>query len=216
MRSQWVFVVEGILLWTILTPAAMAQRGVGDNVGVAQQAVKPEVVQFSGTVKAIVTEPCELTTGRSTTGTHVVLTKNGEGELNVHLGPASSVEFATAKLVVGQDVTVDAFRTEKMKQNHYVAQSLTADGGTVQLRDQNLQPLWANAGLRGTWGGTRPKRRQRSRVGERPRTWSRLRFWLRQRCRCRGATPAADPEEDVDAVPDVPACSPLPERTTPS
>lgn len=155
MRSQWIFVVEGVLLWAVLVPTAIAQRGMGDRVGVAQQAVKPEVVHFMGTVKSIVTEPCEMTTGRSTTGTHFVLTVNDEDELNVHLGPASSVEFAAAKLVVGQEVMVEVFRTEKMKQNHYVAQSLTVDGDTIRLRDENRRPEWAGEGraLRGSGQG---------------------------------------------------------------
>jgi predicted Fe-Mo cluster-binding NifX family protein len=64
-------------------------------------------------------------------------------QLNVHLGPADAVADTVAKLSVGQMIVVKAFRTEKMKEKHYVAQSLTFDKTTVKLRDAGLRPVWA-------------------------------------------------------------------------
>jgi len=127
----------------LVTTAAHAQRGVGDPTGVAQQAVKPEVVSLSGEVLEVKTGPCENTTGPSLLGTHLLL-KAGEGEtLNIHLGPAAQVEFLAADLTAGKTVKVKGFRTEKMEAGHYVAQTVAYGDRTVQLRDENLRPVWA-------------------------------------------------------------------------
>ncbi|MDD4267606.1 MAG: hypothetical protein GXY25_18485 [Pirellulaceae bacterium] len=137
---------------------ALAQRGVGETAGVARQAVKPETVLLSGTVLKVETGPCENTTGPSPLGTHFLMkTETGE-KLNVHLGPAALVEFVADELSAGLEVTVEGFRTERMKPNHYVAVSLTFGDRTVQLRAGSLQPLWAggagggNRALGGGWG----------------------------------------------------------------
>ena len=123
--------------------AALAQRGVGDPAGVARSGVKPEIVTLSGKVLEVKTEPCANTTGRSPLGTHFLM-KTAEGKtLNIHLGPAAMVEFAAKELVQDKAVKVQAFRTEKMKEDHYVAQQLSYDGGSVTLRDETLQPVWA-------------------------------------------------------------------------
>ncbi|QEG36106.1 DUF2202 domain-containing protein [Bythopirellula goksoeyrii] len=120
-----------------------AQRGVGDPVGVAQQAVQPKVVSLSGTVKAIITEPCKMTTGRSEEGTHILLEPTTGGELNIHLGPTASVGSVADKLVVGQTVAVQAFRTDKLPEDNYVAQSISIGDDVIPLRDENLRPRWA-------------------------------------------------------------------------
>ncbi len=151
MKRRLVLVTAGALLWSVVASCAYAQRGMGDPVGVASQAVRPEVVALSGEVLKVNTEPCKMTTGPAYLGTHFLLkTPKGE-ELNVHLGPADRVSYVTEQLPLGENVTVNAFRTAKMPENHYVAQSVTFDGTTIQLRDENLRPLWArnNTALRG-------------------------------------------------------------------
>ena len=88
---------------------------------------------------------CEKTTGRSLVGTHIFLeTRDGES-LNIHLGPAAAVADIVAKLSVRekQDLTVKAFRTQKMPKNNYAAQSITFDAHTIVLRDKTLRPVWA-------------------------------------------------------------------------
>ena len=115
----------------------------GEPAGVARQAVKPEVVSLSGKVLTVKTEPCKMTTGRAYIGTHFLLeTPEGE-ELNIHLGPAAAVDYVTDQLPVGENVTVDAFCTAKMPENHYVAQSLTFNNTSIRLRDVSLRPFWA-------------------------------------------------------------------------
>jgi hypothetical protein len=132
---------------------AYGQRGIGDRAGVAQQADKPDLVSLSGEVTAIETGPCEQTTGWAPMGTHVVLKTSKGKELNVHLGPAVAVKHVVDKLKVGETVSVKAFRTEQMLKQHYVAQSLVIGGESIELRDENLRPLWAGnpAAWRG-WG----------------------------------------------------------------
>ena len=154
MRKLATLVVIAAFLvgWTSAT--AYAQKGVGDRTGVARQSVRPEIVTLSGKLVEIDTGPCEMTTGPSTIGTHVILKTKG-GKLNVHLGPAAAVADTVKQLPVGQQVTVAAFRTEKMKANHYVARSLTFGKTTVELRDQTLRPVWAagRGGGRGMGAG---------------------------------------------------------------
>jgi hypothetical protein len=126
-----------------LVQYAFAQKGMGERSGVARQAVKPEIVRLSGKLVEVKTGPCEKTTGRAPVGTHILL-ENKKGEtLNIHLGPEAAMADTVAKLSVGKKVTVKAFRTDKMPEGHYTAQSLTFGKTTVELRDARLRPVWA-------------------------------------------------------------------------
>jgi len=158
MRTGLASIAAVALLWGVAAPPANAQRGMGERTGVARQAVRPEVVTLKGKVVRVETAPCQNTTGRSRAGTHLVL-KTAKGEkLNIHLGPAAAVKDTADRLSAGLKVKVEAFRTEKMTENHYVAKSLTFDGTTVELRDESLRPRWAGGnvdsrGFRGPqWG----------------------------------------------------------------
>jgi len=149
MKTTMIFVVASTLLCGTLVTNAHAQKGMGESSGVARQAVKPEMVSLSGKLVDIKTGPCEKTTGRSPVGPHILLEVAKGEKLNIHLGPAAAVASTVAKLSIGQDVTVRAFHTEKMPDNHYTAQSLTFGKSTVELRDAGLRPAWASgrAGL---------------------------------------------------------------------
>jgi hypothetical protein len=127
----------------LLAPAALAQRGVGDSVGVAQRADLPEVVTLKGTVVQVETGPCENTTGRSFVGTHFLLKDSKSKTLNIHLGPTDTVAFVAKELSEGKKVKVEAFRTKQMKKGHYVAQTITCEGRAVTLRDATFRPAWA-------------------------------------------------------------------------
>ncbi len=59
-------------------------------------------------------------------------------ELNIHLGPGAAVDFIVNQLSIGKKVTVDAFRTARMTENHYVAQVVTFVGKSIRLRDATL------------------------------------------------------------------------------
>ena len=98
-----------------LVDALYAQKGVGDATGIASRAVKPEIVTLSGKMVEVRTGLCESSTGRSPVGTHIILETSQGKKLNVHLGPASAVADKVAKLNVGDELVVKAFRTDKMK-----------------------------------------------------------------------------------------------------
>ena len=154
MKRGLTFLMAGGLLWGVFAPCAFAQRGMGEPAGVARQVVKPEVVSLSGRILAVKTEPCKTTTGRADVGTHFLL-ETPEGEkLNVHLGPTAVVDHIADQLPTGKEVTVKAFRTAKMPEYHYVAQSLAFGDASIQLRDEDLRPFWArgNAVARGRGG----------------------------------------------------------------
>jgi hypothetical protein len=143
MRHKLALMMAATLLLGVVLPVAHAQRGVGDEVGVARQAVKPEIVTLVGTVTKVETGPCENSTGRSPLGTHFLM-ENAKGKmLNIHLGPFAMVEFVAGDLAEDMEITVEAFRTEKMKERHYVAKSLSYGDRTVTVRDETLRPVWA-------------------------------------------------------------------------
>lgn len=182
MRSAVAGTLGVLVVCLGFASPVFAQKGVGDPSGVARQAVKPAIVSLSGKLVEVKTEACELTTGRSPIGTHVILEAAKE-RLNIHFGPAAAVADIVAKLSVGQQLTVKAFRTEKMKEKHFVAQSLAFGETTIELRDANLQPVWAggNVGPRGAGAG------QAGFGGGRGQGWGRGAGWGRGPGSGRGA-----------------------------
>jgi hypothetical protein len=127
----------------LLSMSALAQKGTGETTGVAQQAVKPPVITVSGQVLEIKTGPCENTTGQSPVGTHLIVQSEDGANLNIHLGPENAVDHIVDQLTIGQTVTFEAFRTERLPDNAYIAKSLLLDDKVIYLRDDNLRPSWA-------------------------------------------------------------------------
>lgn len=142
------------LTFGLLASNADAQRGMGDPEGIVRQGVRPEVSTLSGKLIEVRTGTCESTTGRFPIGTHLILETPQGDKLNIHLGPAPMLAETVNQLSAGQPLTVTAFRTEKMPEKHYVAQTLTFGDTTVRLRDENLRPVWA--GGRGAGAGRGP------------------------------------------------------------
>ena len=143
MRLSNAAVMATVLGVMLTTGVSYGQRGMGDSDGVARQAVRPEIVSIAGTVREVISEPCQWTTGRFPVGTHV-LVDVGEDEINVHLGPSGVVSTIAERLEVGMPISVEGFRTPKMPANHLVAQRLiVADEDPIVLRDAQLRPFWA-------------------------------------------------------------------------
>jgi len=166
MKTKMLIVMASVLMHGTLASNANAQKGMGEPSGVGRQTVKPEVVSLSGKLTEIKTGPCEKTTGRSPIGTHILVeTAKGE-KLNIHLGPAAAVSDIAARLSPGQEVTAKAFRTDKMPENHYVAQTLAFGKTTVALRDEGLRPFWA--GGRGVWPTSAAVRQDEDTAVQRP------------------------------------------------
>jgi len=147
------------LVWAVIATsglsicgAAFAQRGTGQNWGVARWPAGVTHTELNGRVKEVVTEPCEKTTGRSLVGAHFVLEVAGEDgqtkDVNIHLGPATLVQFLTDDLKKDATVKVAAFRTDRHEEDHYVAKTVTIGEKAYRLRQDNLRPVWAG-GRRG-------------------------------------------------------------------
>ena len=126
----------------------------GEPTGVARQAVKPPIETMSGTIKDIKTDPCERTTGRSLEGVHLIVQEADGKTINLHLGPAAALEDVLDQLSAGQQIAFEAFRTDAMPQDAYVAKSLKIGDTAFELRDENLRPKWAIAAQGGRGGGS--------------------------------------------------------------
>lgn len=134
--------LTGLLL--LLNIPAFAQKGLGDSTGMARSGEQPAFVMLEGTLDHIKTGPCEHTTGHAVVGTHLFIDmEDREDLLNVHLGAAYALESFVSNLEIGQKVQIQAFQTDGMKPLDFIAKEITADGHTLQLRDENLRPFWA-------------------------------------------------------------------------
>ena len=142
MKSTRFLILAAFVSMATMPLPVTAQKGMGDRVGVAQQAVQPGVTQLTGTVLEVLTGACEKTTGRSPVGSHVMV-QSGEETYNVHLGPVDAVDHVTAQLSVGTQVAFEVFRTDAMPADAFIAKSLTLGDKVIHLRDGNLRPSWA-------------------------------------------------------------------------
>lgn len=147
--TQLILLAAGLLILSVAT--ADAQRGRGNFIGMGQELVKPDIVELSGELVEIKTGPCEQTTGHALIGTHLFIRENTDGPLmNIHLGDANAVDKTVAGLVIGHQVNIQAFRTDLLDNNHYIAMELESDGRSVVLRTSDFRPVWA-----GSYGGRR-------------------------------------------------------------
>jgi hypothetical protein len=138
-RRRWLLL---LCLAAFATSPVLAQRGVGDAEGIVRQGLNPPVVTMQGTITDVKIGPCEQTTGHSPAGVHLLI--EGEGQaINLHLGPVAAVQPWLGQLSKGQAVTFDAFRTDKLPENAYLAKTLRFGDQEVQLRDDALRPTWA-------------------------------------------------------------------------
>jgi hypothetical protein len=128
--------------------AAWAQRGTGQQQGVARQVDKPPVETIVGSLKEIKTDPCGQATGRSPVGTHLIL-QGDTKTYNVHLGPASEVVDVVGMVRVGDKIEARVFRTPRLPEDQYVAVSVKLGEKEIALRDDSLRPKWAGGGRRG-------------------------------------------------------------------
>ena len=156
----------------VLGVPAAAQKGMGEPTGVAREMVKPPVQKMSGTVTDVKVGECEQTTGRSTTGAHLIVRTKEEKTINLHLGPLTAVEHVVEKVPPGTPISFDTFRTEAMPEDAYVAKSITVEDKVIHLRDKNLRPSWAvGRGPRSGKGAGRGQGKGRGPGGGRGPCW---------------------------------------------
>ncbi len=142
LRQMLLLAVVCISPW--VCSAAYAQKGMGDQVGVARQGLNPPMAQLSGRIVSIETHPCEKTTGPAPVGTHLIVEGTEGQRYNLHLGPASAVAPLITPLQPGKQIEAVAFRTSKMPENQYVVTTLRLeDGKVLAFRDSDLRPFWA-------------------------------------------------------------------------
>ena len=145
MRTAVWLSLSAIALAAIGSPA-LAQRGTGDDQGIARSGVAVEPAVVAGTVTDVMQTTCEATTGRSPVGVHLIV-ETAEGvSLNLHLGPLTAMDDVLAAVEAGDGIEAAAFRTDALADGNYVAKALTVDGETFTLRGDDLRPVWAGAG----------------------------------------------------------------------
>jgi hypothetical protein len=151
MRYVRVFATAVVMAGTTIGGTAFAQKGTGEPTGMGQRADKPAIVSMSGIVKDNKIGPCKQTTGRSSEGAHLII-QSQEKSINLHLGPSSDVGDVLKAATVGQQITFDGFRTDRMPPDAYVAKTVKTAGQTFTLRDDDLRPRWAGRGGGGGQG----------------------------------------------------------------
>lgn len=135
--------------------AGYAQKGSGEASGLSRQGVNPELVKLEGMIQAIEQGPCKYTTGKSTSGTHLILVTK-DRTLNIHLGPTSEVLDFVANSE-NAELSVTAFRTNRLPKDHYIAKEFVLNESNIVLRDDKLKPLWADRYGKEKWRKNRKR-----------------------------------------------------------
>jgi len=128
-----------------LTSMGYAQKGMGNNSGIARTNSTDEIEQISGKLQEIITEPCTQTTGRYSNGTHLLVKNNDNETLNVHLGPTKVVSGMTNQLNTGEEIHLEMYTTKDLPENHYIAKEFKSGEVSHEIRNSNLKPFWANS-----------------------------------------------------------------------
>jgi hypothetical protein len=141
-----------LLLFTVLcfvATSSYAQKGTGETKGISKQQLNPELLTIEGTVEKIEIGPCKHTTGKSVSGTHLLVRTTDE-LINVHLGPTLEVSklFSPKK---GTLITLIVFRTDRLPQDQYIAQKVIINGETTVFRDGTLKPVWSGKYPKEKW-----------------------------------------------------------------
>ena len=146
----------------LIAPAAIAgdSRG-GGNQGNGNQYFDPDTVTtVTGELTRLYADWEPLGHGNHTgDGTHFEL-RTGDGTTyDLILGPAYYLEDSGISLSVGDTVTVtgsvvDSYYAEFSDNQYLIATRITADGVTLDLRDEDGYPLWSggNGGGQGRGG----------------------------------------------------------------
>ena len=138
---------RGILVLLVLTLSipqiSWAQRGRGQQVGLARQGFVPVMETVYGKIAEIKIGPCEMTTGRALSGAHLIVQQTEDQTINLHLGPEEDVKYVTERLSAGKVIQAAVFRTPLLPAEHYVVQSITIEDQTFILREETLRPVWA-------------------------------------------------------------------------
>ncbi len=146
-------VILTAILASSVSVSVAAQKGTGEQTGVAQSMADPEISTVTGKLLEIESGPCENTTGWAVNGTHLILESADGTKHNIHLGPMRAVSDFVETLEVGEEISAEVFRTERLPENAFVAVQIEQDDHTFVLRGASLQPFWAASADRGRGRG---------------------------------------------------------------
>jgi hypothetical protein len=59
------------------------------------------------------------------------------------LGPTFALRDELKQLAAGQEISFEAFRTDRMPKDAYIAKTVKAGGKVFAFRNDNLRPRWA-------------------------------------------------------------------------
>jgi len=138
-----------LIVFCFIASVGFAQKGTGENDGISRQRLNPELLQMEGTIEEIESGPCKYTTGKSVSGTHLMVRTQSQ-LINVHLGPTSEVSklFSATE---GDLIAMTVFQTERLPKDQYIAKEVTVNGKTTILRDETLKPVWAGKYPKEKW-----------------------------------------------------------------
>jgi len=143
MKGTKILITVVVLL--ALTSMGYAQKGMGNNTGIARANSVVEIEKISGELQEIITEPCTQTTGRYSNGTHLLVKNNENETLNVHLGPTKVVSGMTDQLNAGEEIHLEMYTTEDLPENHYIVKEFKSGEVSHEIRNSNLKPFWAGS-----------------------------------------------------------------------
>lgn len=138
-----------ILIACFITIVGYSQKGTGEANGVSRQGLDPELLKMEGVVEKVESGPCKYTTGRSVSGTHLIV-QTQDKLINVHLGPASDVSQLVS-VTAGNPIAMIVFRTDKLPKDEYIAKEVKVNGKSIVLRDERLKPVWAGGNRKEKW-----------------------------------------------------------------
>jgi hypothetical protein len=107
--------------------------------------VKPATVVLRGRITDISSGPCEATTGHGQVGTHLIVQGGENQHWNLHVGPTKAVAAIVQALPKNQTMQFNVFRTDAMKPDHWIVQSIKTTDRDFTLRDRSLRPVWAGS-----------------------------------------------------------------------
>jgi predicted Fe-Mo cluster-binding NifX family protein len=126
---------------------AFARQETTDLEQGEKQAAKPLLVSLSGELLKVNRKSDTPPARCSSFGVHLSVKTHDGRTVDIYLGPAAAVDFVTAGLSHGAKVDVNGFQSRGTDKLRYVAQSLTIGDKTVELRDEDLRPVWPGAKL---------------------------------------------------------------------
>lgn len=145
-----IFIKSFIILTAcFITIAGYSQKGTGETNGVSRQRLDPELLKMEGIIEKVESGPCKYTTGRSVSGTHLIV-QTQDKLINVHLGPTSEVSQLVS-VTAGDPIAMTVFRTDRLPKDQFIAKEVTVNEKNIVLRDETLKPVWAGGNRKEKW-----------------------------------------------------------------